>query len=148
MISCNSKKGIGLAKEKEAIKVADIVFSDLSAKNGMKSPFLQYMDSDAALLRPNHYPIVGQDARKYFQHINDSSFTLTTKPEQAEVAASGEPGYNYDIYTYLDKDRTYQGTCVSVWKKQADGNWKYVLDAGIPGWELRNKPILADLIFS
>ena len=112
---------------------ADIVFSDLSAKKGMKTAFLQYLDSNAILLRPAHYPIIGKDAREFFQKIKDSFFSLTWKPENAELASSGELGYTYGIYTFHDKDTTFQGTYVSIWKKQRDGSWKYVLDTGNPG---------------
>ena len=131
--ACNNSSRKDIAKEKEAMKNADIAFSDLSQQKGMKSAFLQYIDSNAALLRPNHYPIVGKDAWEYLQKINDSSFSLTWKPEKAELAASGDLGYTYGIYTYHDKDTTYQGTYVSIWKKQSDGSWQFILDTGNPG---------------
>jgi ketosteroid isomerase-like protein len=133
LIGCNNQPTVDIAKEKEAMKQADIRFSDLSKQKGMKAAFLQYMDSTAALLRPNHYPIVGKDAQEYLQKINDSSFSLVWEPENAQLAASGDLGYTYGIYTYHDKDTTYQGTYVSIWKKQADGSWKFVLDTGNPG---------------
>ena len=132
-VSCNNSSKVDLAKEKEAMKNADIAFSDLSAQKGMKAAFLEYLDSGLVLLRPNHYPIVGKDAQQYLQNINDSSFTLTWKPDAAEVAATGDLSFTYGVYTLKQKDTTIQGTYVSVWKKQADGSWKYVLDTGNPG---------------
>jgi ketosteroid isomerase-like protein len=131
--SCNSSSKVDIAREKEKMKQADIIFSDLSKQKGMKAAFLSYIDSNAALLRPNHYPIVGKEAWEYLQKINDSSFSLTWKPESAELAASGDLGYTFGLYTYRDKDTTYQGTYVSIWKKQADDSWKFVLDTGNPG---------------
>ena len=112
---------------------ADIAFSDLSRQNGMKAAFLHYIDSSGVLLRPGHFPIVGKDAQEYLQKINDSSFSLTWKPQSAELAASGDLGYTYVLYTYHDKDTSFGGTYVSIWKKQADGSWKFVLDTGNPG---------------
>ena len=133
LISCNSNKKVDTTKEKEAMMKADLAFSDLSAQKGMKIAFLQYIDSGGILLRANHYPIVGKDAQEYLGKINDSSFTLTWKPDAAEIAASGDLGFTYGIYTLKQVDTTIQGTYVSVWKKQADGSWKYVLDTGNPG---------------
>ncbi|HWC53115.1 MAG TPA: DUF4440 domain-containing protein [Chitinophagaceae bacterium] len=132
-ISCNHFSTADNTKEKEAMRNADKAFSDLSKQNGMKAAFLTYIDSGGVLLRPGHFPIVGQKAQDYLQKINDSSFSLTWDPQSAEIAASGDLGYTYGIYTYHDKDTTYEGTYVSIWKKQKDGNWKFVLDTGNPG---------------
>jgi ketosteroid isomerase-like protein len=133
LISCNNSKKIDLAKETEFMKQADITFSNLSKQKGMKAAFLQYLDSSGVLLRPDYYPIIGKDAQQFFQHINDSAFTLTWMPHHASMAESGELGYTYGIYTYTNEDTMFQGTYVSIWKKQADGNWKFVLDTGNPG---------------
>lgn len=131
--ACHQLSNADITEEKEAMKITDIAFSNLSKQKGMKAAFLQYLDSSGVLLRPNHYPIVGNDAQQFFQHINDSAFTLTWVPQYASVAESGELGYTYGIYTYMNEDTTFQGTYVSIWKKQTDGNWKFVLDTGNPG---------------
>ena len=131
--ACENSSKTDIAKEKDDMKKADIAFSDLSAQKGMKAAFLQYLDSAVVLLRPDHYPIVGKDAQEYLQKVNDSTFTLTWKPDAAEVASSGDLGFTYGIYTLKQKDTVMQGTYVSVWKKQADGSWKYILDTGNPG---------------
>ncbi len=133
LVSCHNAPAINTDKEKEAMKNADIAFSDFSKANGMKAAFLYYIDSGVVLLRPNHFPIVGKNAQEYLQKINDSSFSLTWRPESAELAASGDLGYTYGIYTYQDRDTSYEGTYVTVWRKQADGSWKFVLDTGNPG---------------
>ncbi len=61
-LSCNNKSGINIEKEKEAMKQADIDFSNLSKSKGMKAAFLQYMDTAAVLLRPGHSPLKGMAA--------------------------------------------------------------------------------------
>jgi ketosteroid isomerase-like protein len=132
-VSCHSSPGVNIGREIEAMKNADIAFSDFSKANGMKAAFLRYIDSGAVLLRPGHFPIAGKNAQEYLQKINDSSFSLTWKPQSAELASSGDLGYTYGIYTFSDKDTSYEGTYVSIWKKQADGSWKFVLDNGNPG---------------
>jgi len=108
-------------------------FSALSKAKGMKFAFLQYIDSNAALLRPNTYPIVGLKAIKNIQGVNDSSFVLTWEPLDADIALSGDLGYAYGIYTEKTKDTTIQGSYTTVWKKQKDGSWKFVIDIGNEG---------------
>lgn len=116
----------------ELIKT-DEDFSDSSQKAGMKKAFIEFMDSDAVLLRANHPPIIRGDAFEFIKQSNDSTYTLTWKPSGSQVAASGDIGYTYGVYNLQLKDTTLQGTYVSIWKKQKDEKWKFVLDTGNPG---------------
>ncbi|MEO8414645.1 MAG: DUF4440 domain-containing protein [Ginsengibacter sp.] len=112
---------------------ADEAFSDLSKKSGMKRAFIEYIDDEGILLRPNHPPIAGANAIDFLSQVNDSSYTLTWSPAGAEIAASGELGYTYGIYKLEMKDTVLRGTYVSIWKKQTDGKWKFILDSGNEG---------------
>lgn len=114
---------------------ADRAFSKLSVEKGMKNAFLEYIDSNGVILRPNHYPIIGADAIDYLIQQNDSSYTLQWEPESGTIAKSGELGYTYGLYKLQPKgkDTAIVGTYVSIWKKQADGSWKFVLDSGNDG---------------
>jgi ketosteroid isomerase-like protein len=131
--SCDEPAGIDLEAAKESMKKADIAFSDLSKQKGMTAAFLEYIDSTGVLLRPGHYPIIGKDAQTFLRAGEDSSFTLTWEPSAAEISASGELGFTYGIYTLDLRDTAIKGTYVSIWKKQADGKWKFVLDTGNQG---------------
>ena len=103
----------------------------------MKLAFLEYIDSTAVLLRAGNYPIAGNAARRFIQQGQDSSYTLTWEPVAAELSSSGDIGYTYGIYTVQMKnmptDKADKGTYVTIWKKQAGGSWKFVLDTGNPG---------------
>jgi ketosteroid isomerase-like protein len=121
----------------EIIKT-DKEFSKLSSSAGMKKAFIEYIDDDGILLRPDHPPIVGANAIEYLTEQNDSSYTLTWTPSAAQVAASGDLGYSYGIYNLQLQDTTLQGTYVSIWKKQKDGKWKFVLDTGNQGIKIVN----------
>ena len=118
--------------QKEIIS-EDKAFSDMSKKDGMKKAFIQFIDDDGILLRPNHPPIVGADAIDFLSQSNDSSYTLTWIPSSAGIATSGDLGYTYGIYMLQLSDTTLRGTYVSIWKKQKDGKWKFVLDSGNEG---------------
>ena len=132
-LSCRNNKTVDVSKDAEAIMNADRAFSKMSKQQGMKTAFLHYADSATVLLRAGYFPIKGRDAVDYLQNINDSVFTLSWSPENAVMALSGDLGYTYGIYSYQAKDTSYQGTYVSIWQKQADGSWKFILDTGNPG---------------
>ena len=114
---------------------ADRAFSRLCEEKGMKVAFLEYIDSNGVLLRPNHLPLLGADAIDYLIQQNDTAFTLKWEPRTGTVASSGDLGYTYGIYELKParKDTLFYGNYVSIWKKQADGSWKYVLDSGNEG---------------
>lgn len=112
---------------------ADKAFSDMSRQVGMKKAFLQYIDDEGVLLRPGHKPIMGADAIDFLSLVNDSAYTLSWKPSGGKIANSGELGYTYGIYELKTKDTTLNGTYVSIWKKESDGSWKYVLNSGNEG---------------
>ena len=125
----------GTALDKLNMMDADRAFSKMSEEKGMKNAFLEYIDSNGVLLRPNHLPIVGADAIDYLIQQNDSTYTLKWEPRNGTVAQSGELGYTYGIYALkpTDKDTIIYGTYVSILKKDSEGNWKYVLDSGNEG---------------
>ncbi len=114
---------------------ADRAFSKMSEEKGMKNAFIEYLDSNGVLLRPNRLPIAGADAVDFLIQQNDTDYTITWEPRNGAIARSGELGYTYGIYALRPskKDTVIYGTYVSIWKKEADGTWKYVLDSGNEG---------------
>ncbi|MDB5203467.1 MAG: hypothetical protein JWQ27_2876 [Ferruginibacter sp.] len=122
-------------EEKLALLNADKAFSAMSEEKGMKTAFIEFIDSNGVLLRPNMMPIIGAGAIDYLISLNDSSYTLKWQPQHAEVAKSADLGYTYGLYALHPKsvDTVIYGTYVSIWKKQDGGGWKFVLDTGNEG---------------
>ena len=114
---------------------ADRAFSKMCAEKGMKAAFIEYLDSNGVLLRPNHLPIAGADAVDFLIQQNDTDYTMSWEPRNGVIARSGELGYTYGIYALRPsgKDTIIYGTYVSIWKKEKSGAWKYVLDSGNEG---------------
>lgn len=135
--SCSVKKEppIDPTTEKMNLMEADRNFSDYSAEKGMKAAFMEYIDSNGVLLRAGYLPIVGAHAIDYLLELNDTAYTLKWQPHAAFVSRSADLGYTYGIYALnpKQKDTTVYGTYVSIWKKQANGKWKFVLDTGNEG---------------
>ena len=111
----------------------DVDFSNRSKEVGMKKAFLEYIEADGVLLQPNSLPVKGADAIDFISSFNDSSVILTWQPVGSDVATSADMGYTYGVYSMQTGDSARRGTYVTIWKKQADGRWKFVLDAGNEG---------------
>ena len=137
LCSCTGKNEatVNPAAQKMELMEADRGFSDFSEQKGMKAAFMEYIDSNGVLLRPNYLPLVGAHAIDFLLELNDTSYTLKWQPHDAFVSKSADLGYTYGIYALNPKsgDSTIYGTYVSIWKKQANGKWKFVLDTGNEG---------------
>ena len=120
----------------EEILNADREFSDRSLEVGMKKAFLEFADDTAVILQAYAMPIHGKHAiMKSYQAFSDEGFVLTWEPIAGDISSSGDLGYTYGLYTMKVKADSSErrGKYVTIWKKQADGSWKFVLDGGNEG---------------
>jgi len=131
LLSCSGKKP---AADPKVLKDADIAFSDYSVTHGLQKAFIEFADDSVVLLKPNRMPIVGKlGLIKSYEGKSDSGFVLTWKPTNAIIAESGELGYTYGFWTYVAKSDTSRGTYLTVWKKNSNGQWKFIADTGNEG---------------
>ena len=135
--SCSTKKQPVPNTVNEKIKLlqTDKSFSDMSIEKGMKAAFIEFIDSNGVLLKPNQLPIVGASAIDYLIAQEDTGYTLNWQPHYAFVSQSADLGYTYGVYALHPNniDTVLYGTYVSIWKKQGNGSWKFVLDSGNDG---------------
>jgi ketosteroid isomerase-like protein len=137
LLSCSRKNTT--ETEKQSLLNADIEFSKYSENYGQIKAFIQYADDNATLLRPNSMPVKGKkEIEKLYSTKSDTSYVLTWKPLFAEAAESADMGYTYGTWLLIAKDEEQkeinsEGTYTTVWKKQSDGTWKWLLDTGNDG---------------
>jgi ketosteroid isomerase-like protein len=129
--SCNSP--IDIEKEKLRILQTDRDFAVLSVQSGAAEAFKLYAREDAFLLPPNEEPVQGRDKIVQGFVEFDKKFILDWQPQAAEVAASGDLAYSWGTSTGSDRatgQPAFRGKYLTVWKKDADGNWKFIADLG------------------
>ncbi|NNJ88843.1 MAG: nuclear transport factor 2 family protein [Eudoraea sp.] len=110
-------------------------FSDLARKDGIPKAFLTYAAEDAVLMRNNSL-VIGKTAIKQqfkSQEASGNTASLSWKPDFVDVSTSGDLGFTYGKYKFVTKDSlgqpiTSEGVFHTVWKRQADGNWRFVWD--------------------
>lgn len=115
----------------------DKKFSKLCEDKGIKDAYLEFIDSNGVILKSNSLPLEGGDAIDYILQSNDTSSTMKWAPKSATVAASGDLGYTFGIYQITPKniDTVFKGTYVSIWKKQPNGKWKFIVNSANDGIE-------------
>ncbi len=113
----------------------DAEFSAAAQKIGIGEAFVRYADSDALMMPAEQDAVRGLDGvRQQFAALPPGT-TLVWKPFQADIAASGDLGYTLGTYELRStgkdgKAMVRYGKYCSVWKKQGDGSWKWVVDIG------------------
>ena len=124
-----------VSSKNESLLKADNDFAALSAEKGLRDAYLENIDSNGVLLRPNQLPIAGADAVDFIIGIKDTGYTMMWKPSNAMVAASGDMGFTYGVYEIKSSliDTSLYGTYGSIWTKQSDGKWKFVLQSNNEG---------------
>lgn len=126
--SKNKSEGILLQTDRD--------FSAMSVKEGIHKAFLLYIADDGVILRNKSYPVKGKKTvEDRFTGKSDSAFILTREPLSEKVSESGDMGYTYGLNTSANKStgEIIKGTYVTIWQKQTDGSWKFILDTGCQG---------------
>jgi ketosteroid isomerase-like protein len=110
-------------------------FDAMAQKEGISKAFLAFAAEDAVLMRNNNLTIGKTDIRKRFdtQGSSNDNASLSWKPDFVDVSKSGDLGYTYGQYKYtvtdsLGNTSTNEGVFHTVWKRQPDGDWKFVWD--------------------
>lgn len=122
------------AADAAAIQALDEQWSATAARKDLTGTVAFYAD-DAVLLPPNA-PIATDrmSIRESWAAILGPGTAVSWKVFKAEVAKSGELGYLYGTYETSIKDPKGgppvrdTGKLVEIWKKQADGKWRCIVD--------------------
>ena len=122
--------------DREAIRRADEDFSRYAQEHGIAEAFAAYAAPDATILPGGSEPVRGPDAIRAF-FASSAGSVLIWKPYAAEVSSSGDLGYTLGTYESRSKDAdgkpvSRYGKYCTIWKRQPDGKWKYVVDLGNP----------------
>jgi ketosteroid isomerase-like protein len=125
LVGC--KPSVDIEKERGALLATD---SEWMHSANDASKFASYYTADASFY-PSGIPVVkGQAAiRDTFKQINSApGFALEWHIVQSKVAAGGDIAYTAGTYQLKATGGGEKGKYVTVWAKQADGNWRVTDD--------------------
>ena len=133
-ISCDSPDDKGnIEKWKAEIIDVEKAFNDMAQKEGLIKAFEFYAAADGAIRRGKKV-IKGKEAiGKWYENDVKPNENLSWKPTFVDVSKSGDMAYTYGNYLFTYPDTLGQikenkGIFHTVWKRQADGSWKFVWD--------------------
>jgi ketosteroid isomerase-like protein len=113
--------------DEKAVRAADAEWSKVAGAKDLDKTVSYYAD-DAVVLPPNQSMVTSKDGiRDLWKGFLDSFTDISWKTTRVEN--SGNMGYLIGTYAMTMKDGTKDtGKYCEVWKKQADGKWKVVVD--------------------
>lgn len=127
----------------ESMVRTERAFAAMSADKGTRDSFMSFIADDGILFRPT--------AVKGKQWMTEHPVPATTDkpllswwPIYADISRSGDMGYTTGPWEYKqnssDPKPVAFGNFLTVWKKQADGTWKFAIDLGISNPEPESVP--------
>ena len=119
---------------KKEVLTAEKAFETMAAEKSIAEAFAWFAAEDAVIKRGNDSIISGKEGiRNYYNLANLTRATVSWTPDRIDVSADGTMAWTYGKYVW--KVIRYDGDTVvsrgifhTVWKRQADGSWKYVWD--------------------
>ena len=109
-------------------------FSKMAEEKNARDAFMAFIADDGLLFRPG-----AVNGKKWMQEhpvpASDKKPLLAWQPAFAGMAQAGDLGFTTGPWEFKadinDKTPSGYGHFVTLWKKQADGSWKFVVDLGI-----------------
>lgn len=121
-----------------SLVATEFAFAASVSELGTRDAFLKFIADDGILFRPN--PVNGKE---FLNNSQKRPGLLSWYPSFAEISKSGDMGFTTGPAEYRkDKDSAaiWFGNFCTVWQKQANGDWKFVIDFGINHSKPENKP--------
>ncbi|MBN1301644.1 MAG: hypothetical protein JW995_10555 [Melioribacteraceae bacterium] len=103
-------------------------FAEEAIKTNIRDSFLKYIDEAGILFRP--HPVNG---REFLVNTEVKPGVLIWYPSFSKTASAGDLGVNTGPWEFKrtagDASVAF-GNFVTVWKRQTDGSWKFLIDMG------------------
>ena len=131
-VSAGAILGQTSSDAEEAVLAADAAWMKVyHAKELDKS--VAFCDEQGSMLAPNSPIATGKDAIAKLVASDFAHDDLVWQPDKVGVARSGELGYTSGTYQMRFKDASGKtasdkGKYLTVWKRQADGQWRVLFD--------------------
>jgi ketosteroid isomerase-like protein len=112
----------------DGVVAAEKAFAQMAAEKGTRDAFIAFLAEDSLVFDPD--PVNG---REVWRARPASQGLLEWYPVYSEVSLAGDLGFNTGPYTFRPKRGEKPvafGQFATIWKRQADGSWKALLDLG------------------
>ena len=125
------------AKLKAEVASMEDAFCAMAKAQGINTAFAHFAAPDVAFIDTDPRKFRGPAAVQERMGPDQPGVSLTWSAYFTDVSDDGTLGYNYGRFESRRPGRDGQevvrgGWFLSIWKRQPDGSWKYVMDTGVP----------------
>ena len=133
--------GLAAAPNKEQLKrelaAMEDAFCAMGRERGLLAAFQHFAAPDAAFIDTDPRQFRGAAAVQERMGRVPAGASLAWSAYYTDVSDDGTLGYNYGRYESRGpgpdgRERVSSGWFLSIWKRQPDGTWRYVMDTGVP----------------
>jgi ketosteroid isomerase-like protein len=111
------------------VVAAENGFADRAFESGTRAAFIEFAADDGLVF--NRKP---ENAREIWRKRQANASLLAWRPAWADVSSDGALGYTTGTWAFsrgkTDAPEGW-GEYFTIWKKQPDGSWRFLLDLGI-----------------
>ncbi len=120
--------------ELNSLIAVEYSFAKSASEIGTRDAFLKFIADDGILFRPN-----AVNGKKFLEQSAKKPGLLRWYPVHAEIALAGDMGFTTgpaDFRNEKEGEPVWFGNFCTVWQRQENGEWKFVIDFG----NSNNKP--------
>ncbi|MDO8545679.1 MAG: DUF4440 domain-containing protein [Opitutaceae bacterium] len=126
-----------MAKVKAEVAKMEDAFCAMAQEKGILTAFEHFAAPDVAFIDTDPRQHRGLAAVRQRMGNVPAGTKITWSALFTDVSADGTLGYNYGRYEWRSpgpdgKEMSRGGFFLTIWKRQPDGSWKYVMDTGAP----------------
>jgi ketosteroid isomerase-like protein len=125
------------ARLKLEVAALEEAFCAMAKSKGLNAAFSHFAAPDVAFIDTDPRQFRGPAAVQERMGPDRPGVTLTWSALFTDVADDGTLGYNYGRFESRStgpdgQERVRGGFFLTIWKRQPDGSWKFVMDTGAP----------------
>ena len=134
IVSCTRQTSVDVSAERAALREADTRYSETLSRKDTDA-FVGFYAPDGAMYPPEGSDVKGPDSIRSFvgPFFKDPAFATKSTLLTVEVSQGGDMGYTFDLLELTatrpnGEPGTERLRDFHLWRKQADGSWKIMVD--------------------
>lgn len=112
------------------MRQADLDFSASSTREGAGRAFGKFAAPDAVLIGGGANSPAGAAVIEATMSKSLDGYQVNWAPVMADAAPSGDLAMTIGSAKFVKGQTVFYSKYLTVWRRQADGSWKYILDGG------------------